>query len=222
MSSSLFRLTCQPNDCEMLRNIMGAGPRCICCTGIVVYRCIRQQHNDNWFFPRSNGLSDHALPWRRSAQHCPTVETFCPTPSYLGDVLPNTALPGRRSAPHCPTLDTFCPTLAYLGYVLPNTCLQCWHVSPRRGETERQKYCLPGRQKYLSALVSPLWAKTSQLFTNTALLNAFNSRFGTFFTLHKLSVGHSMGIGCSEGLHQHLRDYQSKHCVHAVEPYLAN
>ena len=44
-------------------------------------------------------------------------------------------------------------------------CRQCWHVSPRRGETERQKYFLPGRQKYLSALVSPLWAETSQLFT---------------------------------------------------------
>ena len=58
---------------------------------------------------------------------------------------------------------------------------QCWHVSPRRGETERQKYFLPGRQKYLSALVSPLWAETSQLFTYTALFNAFNSRFGTFF-----------------------------------------
>ena len=55
---------------------------------------------------------------------------------------------------------------------------QCWHVSPRRGETERQKY--------LSALVSPLWAETSQLFTYTALFNAFNSRFDTFFTLHKL------------------------------------
>ena len=137
MSSSLFRLTCQPNDCEMLRNILGAGPRCICCTGIVVYRCIRQQHNDNWFFPRSNGLSDHALTWRCSVQHfrtldtfCPTLpylETFCPTLFYLGDGLPNTALPWtlayigdvlsntslhwRRSAPH------------YLGYVLPNTAL---------------------------------------------------------------------------------------------------
>ena len=33
--------------------------------------------------------------------------------------------------------------------------LQCWHVSPRRGETERQKYFLPGRQKYLLALVLP-------------------------------------------------------------------
>ena len=78
---------------------------------------------------------------------------------------------------------------------------QCCHVSPRRGETERQKYILPGRQKYLSALVSPLWAETSQLFTYTALFNAFNSRFGTFFTLHKLSVGQSMSMGCSEGLH---------------------
>ena len=78
---------------------------------------------------------------------------------------------------------------------------QCWHVSPRRGETGRQKYFLPGRQKYLSALVSPLWAETSQLFTCTALFNAFNSRFGTIFTLYKLSVGNSMGIGCSQGLH---------------------
>ena len=117
------RLTCQPNDCEMLRNILGAGPRCICCTGIVVYRCIRQQHNDNWFFPRSNGLSDHALPWRRSAPHCPTLEMFCPTLPYLGYVLPSTALPWRRSAQHFPTLGTFCPILPYLGDVLPHIAL---------------------------------------------------------------------------------------------------
>ena len=123
----------------------------------MVYRCIRQQHNDNWFFPRSNGLSDHTnlgdvlpntlemfcptlpyigdvlsdttLSWRRSAQHCPTLETFCPTLSYLGDVLPNTALPWRRSAQHCPTLKTFCPTLLYLGDVLPNTALPWKHYA---------------------------------------------------------------------------------------------
>ena len=59
MSSSLFRLTCQPNDCEMLQNILGAGPRCICCTGIVFYRCISQQNNDIWVIPWSDGLSDH-------------------------------------------------------------------------------------------------------------------------------------------------------------------
>ena len=123
MSSSLFRLTCQPNDCEMLRNILGEGPRCICCTGIVIYRCIRQQHNDNWFFPRSNRLSDHALPWRRSAQHFPTLDTFCPTLPYRGDVLPNTFLPWRRSAQHFPTLGTFCPILPYIGDVLPHTAL---------------------------------------------------------------------------------------------------
>ena len=44
--SSLFGLTCQPNGCEILRAILGAGPRCICCTGIVFYQCISQQHND--------------------------------------------------------------------------------------------------------------------------------------------------------------------------------
>ena len=38
---------------------------------------------------------------------------------------------------------------------------QCWHVSARRAQTERQKYFLPGRQKYLSPLVSPLWAETA-------------------------------------------------------------
>ena len=86
------------------------------------------------------------------------------------------------------------------GWNMPTT--QCWHVSPRRGESERQKYFRPGRQKYLSALVSPLWAETSQLFTYTALFgNTCNSRFGIFFTLHKLAVGQSMGIGWSEGLH---------------------
>ena len=145
MSSSLFRLTCQLNDCEMLRNILGAGPRCICCTGIVVYRCIRQQHNDNWFFPRSNGLSDHALTWRCSVQHFRTLDTFCPTLPYSGDVLPpqhfptlgtfcpilpyfgyvlpHTALPRICSAQHLPTLETFCPTLPYIGDVLPHTTL---------------------------------------------------------------------------------------------------
>ena len=92
-------------------------------------------------------------------------------------------------------------TSSMLGSFCPDTTFQCWHVSPRRGETGRQKYFLPRRQKYLSALVSPLWAETSQLFTYTASFDAFNSRFGTFFTLYKLSVGHSMGIGCSPGLH---------------------
>ena len=115
-----------------------------CCTGIVFNRCIRQQHNDTWLLPWSNSQSDHALPWTRSAQHCPTLESemFCPTLSYLGYVIPNTTLPWRRSAhisqtwrrsaQHCPTLETFkgrsaqhfptmgtfCPTLPYIGMFL--------------------------------------------------------------------------------------------------------
>ena len=53
---------------------------------------------------------------------------------------------------------------AYKAFVRPKleyASAQCWHVSAHRAETERQKYFLPGRQKYLSPLVSPLWAETA-------------------------------------------------------------
>ena len=70
---------------------------------------------------------------------------------------------------------------------LHNIPTQCWHVSARRAETERQKYFLPGRQKYLSPLVSPLWAETALLFTYTALFYAVDGILSSL--CYKLSVG---------------------------------
>ena len=79
-------------------------------------------------------LPNTALPWRRFAQHFPTLDTFCPTMPYIGDVLPNTPLPWRRSSRHCPTLEIFCPTLPYFGDVMPNTALP-WIRSAQHSPT---------------------------------------------------------------------------------------